>query len=95
MPLMFRVASPWAEQVHVFSLSGHRWPLEPGFDRSEQVFSRMLPPGYSFDAPIIGGFGGPYRKEADYLFMDARMPFTMGGLWGLIRAAEPEEVEDE
>ena len=56
----------------------------------------MLPPGYAFDAPIIGGFGGPYQKEADYLFMDARMPFAMGGFWGLIRvAAETEEVGDE
>lgn len=84
-PLMFRVAAPWAEQLHAFSLSGHRWPLEPGMHNPEQVFAHGLAPGYSFDVPIIGGFGGEYGKTGDFLFFDARMPFTQAGLWGFIR----------
>lgn len=90
LPLMFRVAAPWAEQVHVFSLSGHRWPLEPGMAKSEQVFAHMLAPGYAFDAPIVGGFGGGYEKTGDFVFGDARMPFTQAGLWGLIRVESKE-----
>ncbi len=89
-PLMFRVAAPWAEQAHVFSLSGHRWPLEPGMSNSEQLFAQALTPGYAFDAPVIGGFGGEYGKTGDFLLFDARMAFTQAGLWGFIRV-EPKE----
>ncbi len=85
LPLVFRVAAPWGEQLHSFSLSGHRWPLEPKMRKSEQVFAHMLAPGYSFDVPVIGGFGGGYGIAGDFLFRDARMPFTQAGLWGLIR----------
>ncbi|MGH8588995.1 MAG: hypothetical protein ACREXX_06555 [Gammaproteobacteria bacterium] len=84
-PLMFRVAAPWGEQLHSFSLSAHRWRLEPLMQRSEQVFAHMLAPGYSFDVPVTGGFGGGYGITGDFLFRDARMPFTEAGLWGLIR----------
>jgi hypothetical protein len=91
LPLRFRVAAPWGEQLHVFSLSGHRWPLEPALNNSEQVFAQLLAPGYSFDVPVIGGFGGDYGITGDFLFRDARVPFTESGLWGLIRV-KPEET---
>ena len=63
-PVTFRVAAPWGEQVHVFSIGGHRWPLEPDMDGSEQVFSRLLSPGYSFDAPLTGRTGGDHGRES-------------------------------
>ena len=90
LPLIFRVAAPWAEQVHSFSLSGHRWPLEPGMRHAEQVFAQALAPGYAFDVPVIGGFGGEYGKTGDFLFFDARIPFTQAGLWGFIRVESKE-----
>ncbi len=106
--LTFRVAAPWGEQLHSFSLSGHRWPLEPDMHRSQQicrskpkqmcrseeVFAHLLAPGYAFDAPVIGGFGGEYGKTGDFLFFDARMPFTQAGLWGFIRVESKDGRDD-
>jgi manganese oxidase len=89
-PLRFRVAAPWAEQIHVFSLSGHRWRLEPAMNNPEQLFAHMLAPGYAFDVSVIGGFGGDDGKRGDLLFYDARMPFTQAGLWGFIRVESKE-----
>ena len=80
----FRVAAPWAEQMHVFSIGGHRWDLEPGLENSEQMFSRLLAPGYSFDASLIGGAGGDNGKPGDYMFNDHRQPFLEAGLWGIL-----------
>jgi hypothetical protein len=94
-PLRFRVAAPWGEQAHVFSLTGYRWPLEPQMNGSEQIFARFLAPGYSFDAPILGGFGGPFRIGGDSLFLDHRLPFAKAGLWGLIRTPAPKAAEGE
>ena len=90
--LRFRVLAPWGEQAHVFSLTGHRWPLEPKMSKSEQIFARFLPPGYSFDAPITGKMGGPYGIHGDSLFLDHRLPFAKAGLWGPITT---EEVSSE
>lgn len=88
-PVRFRVAAPWAEQMHVFSVEGHRWLLEPRMRGSEQVYSRLLAPGYSFDAPLVGGAGGDIQATGDYLVQDARLPFLEAGLWGLFSVVEP------
>lgn len=98
-PLRIRVAAPWGEQPRVFALAGHRWPLEPGMHKpaegllSEMVFSRLLPPGYSFDAPVAGGFGGTFGIVGDSILLDGRLPFSMAGSWGIARTTEPADPE--
>ena len=87
-PVVFRVAAPWAEQMHVFAMEGHRWPQEPGMVGSEQMFSRILAPGYSFEAPLIGGAGGDNLSVGEFLFQDHRHPFTEAGLWGIFNVLE-------
>lgn len=95
-PVMFRVGLPWGEQTRVFSMEGHRWPLEPRMPGSEHVFSRNLIPGYTFDAPLIGGAGGPYMKYGDYLILDTRQSFARAGAWGIMRVEKPhEEMADD
>ncbi len=81
----FRVAAPWAEQMHTFALEGHRWPLDPGMTGSEQIYANILSPGYTFDAPLVGGAAGP----GDHLFQDGRLPFLEAGLWGILGVEEP------
>jgi hypothetical protein len=88
--MVLRVGQPWGEQQHVFGFDGHRWPLiispstgpVPG---SEQVSSRMLLPGVSFDVHPTGGAGGDHQRPGDYLVYDMRRPFTEAGMWGLLR----------
>jgi hypothetical protein len=88
-PLVFRVASPWGDQPHVFSVMSHRWSLEPGMNGSAQVSAHFLPPGYTFDAPIIGGFGTPYGKTGDFLFLDHEWPLLEAGVWGIVASVSP------
>ncbi|MFQ5401591.1 MAG: Ig-like domain-containing protein, partial [Anaerolineae bacterium] len=81
----FRFAQPWGEQAHVFSMEGHRWPLEPFMVGTSQISSKSLRPGEAFDGYITGGAGGGIATAGDYLFQDHRMPFLEAGLWGILR----------
>lgn len=87
-PVTFRVAQPWGEQVHVFTVGGHRWDLEPRMEGSQQIFSHLLAPGYAFDAELVGGLGGETGAMGDFLFRDSRTPFTEAGLWGIMCSHE-------
>ena len=89
-PVTFRVAAPWAEQMHTFAMEGHRWPLDPGMAGSEQIYANILAPGYSFDAPLVDGAGGGATGSGDHLFQDGRLPFLEAGLWGILAVEEPE-----
>lgn len=84
-PVTLRVAQVWGGQPHVFSVEGHRFALDDGIADSELVSSRLLVPGMTYDADLVGGAGGGYDFEGDYLFFDNRDPFTEAGLWGLLR----------
>ncbi|MFP6858270.1 MAG: multicopper oxidase domain-containing protein [Roseibacillus sp.] len=88
-PVTFRVAAPWAEQMHTFAMEGHRWPLDPGMVGSEQIYANILAPGYSFDAPLVDGAGGGAPGAGDHLFQDGRLPFLEAGLWGILAVEEP------
>ncbi|HSR50914.1 MAG TPA: multicopper oxidase domain-containing protein [Acidobacteriota bacterium] len=87
-PLVYRVAQPWGNQVHVPALEGHRWFLEPRMDGSEQVFDDVLAPGMSLDLIFVGGAGGDIAAPGDYLFLDRRQPFLEAGLWNILRVTE-------
>jgi FtsP/CotA-like multicopper oxidase with cupredoxin domain len=88
-PFIFRVAQPWGEQAHVFSVEGHQFPMEPNMPGSEQNYSRYLLPGYSLSAVLTNGAGGVGGGTGDYLFLDHRQPFLEAGLWGLFRVLPP------
>ena len=91
-PLTYRVAQPWGNQTHVPTLEGHRWPLEPGMEGSEQVFNHVLVPGMSLNLHMVGGAGGDIQAPGDYLFLDRRQPFLEFGLWNILRVTEPGGV---
>jgi hypothetical protein len=85
----FHVAQAWGEQPHVFSVDGHRWPLEPFMPGAEQVSAKSLVPGEAFTADLTGGAGAGQGNVGDHLFQDHRMPFQEAGLWGLLRVHSP------
>ncbi|MEM7350138.1 MAG: multicopper oxidase domain-containing protein [Acidobacteriota bacterium] len=88
-PLTYRVAQPWGNQTHVPTLEGHRWPLEPDMEGSEQMFNHILLPGMSLNLHMVGGAGGDIQAPGDYLFLDRRQPFLEFGLWNILRVTEP------
>ena len=79
------LGAPSNEQVHVFSLGGLSWPVEPRVENAEEVEARVLVPWGSIDAHVIGGAGGRNRTVGDFFVGDLRRPFTLGGIWGLQR----------
>lgn len=88
-PVRVNVLAPWSEQVQVFSLEGHSWPVEPG--RAGTTMVSEVPVG-GLDASILrldGGAGGPERLAGDYLWGDHREPYREAGLWGLFRVLTP------
>ncbi|MCH9651724.1 MAG: multicopper oxidase domain-containing protein [Deltaproteobacteria bacterium] len=87
-PLRYRVSQPWGNQMHVPTLEGHRYYLEPGMPGSEQVFNDVLGPGMSIDMHVVGGAGGDISAPGDYLFLDRRQPFMEAGLWNILRVTE-------
>jgi hypothetical protein len=95
-PVMFRAGVGASDQFHVFTLSGHGFPLEPGmwtlFDQESQVLAaRTLAAGQTQDAFLVGGAGSAARYEGDYLYGDGRQPFQEAGMWGIVRVLDDDD----
>jgi hypothetical protein len=79
------LVAPGSEQMHVFNLGGQYWPFDPEIPDSQAIRSQGLGPYETFDAEITGGAGGLARTRGDFFYGDMRRPFTMAGMWGLMR----------
>jgi hypothetical protein len=81
--------------LHSFVVSGHVYPLEPGMwnggsdQRSQLMTSRTVTAGMTLDAWLVGGAGGPRQYAGDYAYRDSRQPWTLAGLWGILRVQVP------
>jgi len=84
-PVVLRVGHAWGEQAQVFAVEGHRFPREPGLTGALQMFSDLLLPGRTIDAPLLGGAGAP----GDYLLKNSRQPFLEAGIWAFLRVYPP------
>jgi hypothetical protein len=84
-----------SDQLHSFVVSGHVYPLEPGMwnggsdQRSQLMTSRTVTAGMTLDAWLVGGAGGPRQYAGDYAYRDSRQPWTLAGLWGILRVQVP------
>jgi Big-like domain-containing protein/multicopper oxidase len=79
------LVAPGSEQMHVFSLGGLSWPNDPYVYNSEEKDSLGLGPWQKIDAHVIGGAGGRGASAGDYFYGDLRRPFSLAGMWGLLR----------
>jgi hypothetical protein len=78
------LVAPGSEQMHVFSLGGESFPLDPFVDGSNQIQARGLGPWETLQANVRGGAGGG-TTVGDLFYGDLRRPFTDAGLWGIQR----------
>ncbi|HWH34549.1 MAG TPA: multicopper oxidase domain-containing protein, partial [Acidimicrobiales bacterium] len=81
-PLRIHVLAPWSEQAQVFSVEGHRWPLEPGMPGSTLVDSIALGGLESITLVPEGGAGGRDQLSGTYWLGDHREPYRQAGLQG-------------
>jgi hypothetical protein len=80
-----RVLAPFSEQAHVFSVEGHRWPMEPGRAGTNLLGSVQIGGLEAVTITIESGAGGQLGLPGDYLYGDHREPYRDAGLWGLFR----------
>ncbi len=80
---------PWSEQVQVFSLENHRWPLEPRRRGSNLLSSTQVGGMEALTLTLSEGAGGTGRVPGDYLYGDHREPYREAGLWGIFRVHDP------
>ena len=81
---------PFSEQAHVFSLEGHRWPLEPGRRGTDMRSSLQLGGLAATTLHLADGAGGAARATGDHVYGDHREPYRDAGLWGLFRVHSPD-----
>jgi len=90
-PVVFRLGIGASDQFSTFSVSGHVFPQDPnmwngGSDQRSQLLSaRSLTAGETAEIELVGGAGGTIRADGDYLYGDARQPFSEAGVWGILR----------
>ena len=82
-PVRIHVLAPWSEQAQVFSVEGHRWPVEPGRDGTNLISSLQVGALEAVTIDLRGGAGGGDALPGDYLYGDHREPYREAGLWGI------------
>ncbi|MGQ0521205.1 MAG: multicopper oxidase domain-containing protein [Actinomycetota bacterium] len=87
------VLAPWSEQSQVFSVEGHRWPVEPGRQGTSLVGSVKLGGMEALSLRLDGGAGGPAGLPGDYLYGDHREPYREAGRWGIFRVRPPGSAD--
>jgi FtsP/CotA-like multicopper oxidase with cupredoxin domain len=81
---------PFSEQAHVFSLEGHRWPLEPDRRGTDMRSSLHLGGLAAATLHLADSAGGAAQAPGDYVYGDHREPYRDAGLWGLFRVHRPD-----
>jgi hypothetical protein len=84
-PVVFRVGVGASDQLHSFTVEGHTFPLDPGSRESPKLTARTITAGETLDAKLGRAGGTCGTNTGDYLFADARMPFAIAGMWGILR----------
>ena len=86
------VLVPFSEQSHVFTVEGHRWPLEPGRQGSTLLSAVQIGAIEAITLDLDQGAGGKRNLPGDYLYGDHREPYRQAGLWGIFRVY-PRDAE--
>ena len=72
----------------MFSIEGHRWPLEPELTGSNMLSPVQIGASEAITVDIESGAGGRFALLGDYLYGDHREPYGEAGLWGLFGTYE-------
>ncbi len=83
-PVLIHVFGGFNEQVGVFALDGHEWPVD-NF-RGAHLHGSFEFGGSSYlRVDLRGGAGGPAGLPGDYVYMNHRPAYIDAGEWGILR----------
>lgn len=83
-PVRIHVFGASNEQNGMFSLEKHEWPIEPFMPGADQISVVEFSGSEGIDA-FIPAAGGPYAMAGDYVWSNARLPYSQSGQWGYLR----------
>jgi hypothetical protein len=82
--VLIHVFGGFNEQVGVFALDGHQWPIDT--IRGAHLHSSYEFGGTSYiRVDLRGGAGGSAQLPGDYVYMNHRPAYIDAGQWGLLR----------
>lgn len=83
-PVLIHVFGAFNEQVGVFALDGHEWPIDKF--HGAHLHSSFEFGGTSYlRLDLRGGAGGPHHLPGDYVYMNHRPAYMDAGEWGIFR----------
>jgi FtsP/CotA-like multicopper oxidase with cupredoxin domain len=82
--VLIHVFGGFNEQVGVFALDGHEWPVDK-FRGAHQHSSYEFGGTSYVRVDLRGGAGGPHQLPGDYVYMNHRPAYIDAGQWGLFR----------
>ncbi len=74
-----------SEQNGMFTVEGHEWPIEPYMPGADMISVVEYAGSETLDVFIRGGAGGPYHQVGDFVWSNARLPYSQSGQWGYLR----------
>ncbi len=83
-PVRIHVFGASNEQNGMFTLEKHEWPIEP-FMRGADHISVVEFSGSEGIDVFVPSAGGPYSMAGDYVYSNARLPYSQSGQWGYLR----------
>lgn len=83
-PVRIHVFGASNEQNGMFTLEKHEWPIEPFMEGADQISVVEFSGSEGVDV-FIPAAGGPYAMAGDYVYSNARLPYSQSGQWGYFR----------
>ncbi len=83
-PVRIHVFGASNEQNGMFTLEKHEWPIEPFMPGADHISVVEFSGSEGIDV-FIPSAGGPYTLAADYVYSNARLPYSQSGQWGYFR----------
>jgi hypothetical protein len=83
-PVRVHVFGASSEQNGMFTIEKHEWPIEPFLPGADMLSVVEFAGSEGIDA-FVPSAGGNYSLPGDYVYGNARLPYSQSGQWGYLR----------
>ncbi len=86
-PVRVHVFGASSEQNGMFTIEKHEWPIEPFLPGADMISVVEFAGSEGLDA-FVPSAGGVYALPGDYVYGNARLPYSQSGQWGYLRVLQ-------